>query len=156
MSYLLDLEFTFFINRSCEGDEMNIKAVNRALFLGASALLILLVSGSLGFVQEKTDEALTKKYAPILGDYEFDLADLGGDVQTLSVLIKEGELWIDSGDGDPAVMHPVEGIEFSFTAESSDGQTFEIKFAKDEEGQFNICQVNIVSMGIEIQGTKIK
>ena len=135
---------------------MKLKAANRALFIGACVLLILLVSGSFGFAQEKTDEALKKKYAPILGEYEFDLSDLGGDVQILSVLIGKGDLWIDSGDGDPATMQPVEGAEFEFTAESSDGQTFEIKFVKDEEGQFNTCQVNIVSMGIEIQGTKIK
>ena len=135
---------------------MKLKYSNPVVSLCVGVLLILMVSGSIGFAQEKTDEVLIKKYASILGDYEFDLSDLGGDVQTLSMLIGEGDIWIDSGDGDPAIMKPVEGAEFEFTAESSDGQTFEIRFAKDEEGEFNICHVNIVSMGLEIQGTKIK
>ena len=70
------------MNRPCEEDDMKLKAANRALFIGACVLLILLVSGSFGFAQEKTDEALKKKYAPILGEYEFDLSDIWIDVSS--------------------------------------------------------------------------
>jgi hypothetical protein len=114
-----------------------------------------MVSGSL-FAQEKSDEDLKKKYAPILGEYEFDLTDMGGDVQVLSFHINDGSLWVDSGDGDPAVCEPVEGQDLEFTAESSDGQTFEIRFGKDDEGKVTTCTINIVAMSLEIEGIKIK
>jgi hypothetical protein len=117
---------------------------------------LILVSGPAYAEQEKSDEALKKKYAPILGDYEFDLTDMGGDVQTLNFHINKGDLWVDSGDGDPAICEPGEGAEFEFQAVSSDGQEFEIRFEKDEEGQYAMCHINILSMGIEITGTKIK
>lgn len=116
----------------------------------------VLMSGPVCFEQEKPGADLEKKYAPILGDYEFDLADMGGDVQTLNFSIIEGALWVDSGDGDPAECEPVEGLDFEFTAVSSDGQEFEIRFEKDDEGEFSICYINIVAMSIEIVGSKIK
>ena len=122
-------------------------------------LALCLVPSILGLAyaeQEKTDDVLQKKYAPILGDYEFDLTDMGGDVQTLNFHLTDGKLWVDSGDGDPAVCEPVEGVEFEFKAVSSDGQEFEIRFAKDDEGSYSLCNINIVSMGMEISGTKIK
>jgi hypothetical protein len=117
--------------------------------------VVFLVSGSL-FAQEKSDDALTKKYAPILGEYEFDLTDMGGDVQVLTFHVTDGNLWVDSGDGDPAICEPVEGQDLEFTAESSDGQTFEIRFGKDDEGKVTTCTINIVAMSLEIEGTKIK
>jgi len=116
----------------------------------------LLMSGLLFAGQEKSDASLEKKYAPILGDYEFDLTEMGGEVQVLNYHITDGELWIDSGDGDPAICKPVEGAEFEFTAVSSDGQEFEIRFEKDDKGEYPLCNINILSMGIEISGTKIK
>ena len=78
------------------------------------------------------------------------------DPQVLNLHINDGKLWIDSGDGDPAVCEPVEGAEFEFKAVASDGQEFEIKFSKDDSGEYNLCNINLLSMGIEIQGTKIK
>ncbi len=130
-------------------------ANNRVLSVFAGLLLVFLITAPL-VAQEKSDDALTKKYAPILGEYEFDLSDMGGDVQLLTFHITDGALWVDSGDGDPAVCEPIEGAEFEFTAESSDGQTFEIQFGKDEEGKVSTCNINIVAMGIEIEGIKIK
>jgi hypothetical protein len=128
----------------------------RVVLMLVCLLAAILISGSVSVAQEKSDTALEKKYAPILGDYEFDLTDMGGDVQLLAFHITEGALWVDSGDGDPAVCEPVEGAEFEFTAVASDGQDFEIRFAKDDEGHYAICHINILSMGIEIEGTKIK
>ncbi len=106
--------------------------------------------------QEKSDDALKKKYAPILGEYEFNLTSMGGNVQILTYYIKDSELWADSGDGDPAIMEPMEGDEFAFRAESSDGQTFEIRFSKDDQGEYTICKILIVAMGLEVEGSKIK
>ena len=99
----------------------------RVFLMLAGLVPAILMSGLVAVAQEQTDVALEKKYAPILGDYEFDLTDMGGDVQVLNFHINEGALWIDSGDGDPAVCDPIEGADFEFNATASDGQEFEIK-----------------------------
>jgi hypothetical protein len=122
----------------------------------ACLMLGILMSGLIAVAQEKTDAELEKKYAPILGDYEFDLTDMGGDVQVVTFRIEEGKLWIDSGDGDPGICEPVEDAEFTFKAVASDGQEYEITFPKDGDGKHTICNVNILSMGLEVSGTKIK
>ena len=128
----------------------------RFVLMMACLMAAILMSGVLVAAQEKTDADLEKKYAPILGDYEFDMSDMGGDVIVLNFHINEEKLWIDSGDGDPAVCEQVEGVDFEFTATASDGQEFEIKFTKDSAGDYATCDINILSMGLEISGTKIK
>ncbi|MBU1339655.1 MAG: hypothetical protein KKD56_11385, partial [Acidobacteria bacterium] len=91
--------------------------VTRKTFNTALCLILgLLIAGSALAFQEKTGEALQNKYAPIIGTYEFDLSEMGGDVIYLEILIKEGELWGDSGDGMPVTLiQSVEG-EFEFDA----------------------------------------
>ena len=135
---------------------MKLFTCTRVVLMAVCLLAAILISGPVAVAQEKSDTALEKKYAPILGDYEFDMTDMGGDVLMLTFHITEGALWIDSGDGDPAVCEPVEGAEFEFTAVASDGQEFEIRFAKDDGGEYALCNINVLSMGIEIEGTKIK
>ncbi len=135
---------------------MKLSTRTRVILMLICLVPSLLMSGFSYAEQEKSDAALEKKYAPILSDYEFDLTDMGGDVQILNFHITDGELWVDSGDGDPAICEPVEGAEFEFKAVSSDGQEFEIRFEKDDEGQYALCHINIVTMGMEISGTKIK
>ena len=126
--------------------------------VGLSLILIAaLVSGSLAVAsQEKTDEELKKKYGAILGEYEFDLSELGGDTQILTFYIQEGELWADSGDGRPAILEPVESDEgMKFTAEDPESGVFEITFLKDEEGNYTKCRAYIHNMDLEIEGIKI-
>jgi hypothetical protein len=135
--------------------------MNRTISKCASILVVflfsaLILSGTIEAPQEKSDDVLQKKYAPILGEYEFDLTSMGGNVQVLSYYVKDGELWADSGDGDPAIMEPMEGDEFAFNAEGSDGQAFEIRFSKDDQGEYTICKILIVAMGLEVEGSKIK
>ena len=127
---------------------------NRIIITLMGLVLILLVSGSITFAQAQSDEALKKKYAPIVGEYEFDLTEMGGDVQYVDFQVKDGELWADSGDGDPATCDPVEGAEFEFKAVGSDGQEFEIKFVKNEQDQYTICTIFIVMMDTEVKGIK--
>lgn len=126
---------------------------SHAISIIGFALFFLVVS-SMVFSQEQSDEALKKKYAPIIGEYEFDLTEMGGEVQYLTFYVKDGALWGDSGDGDPATCDPVEGEEFKFKAVGSDGQEFEITFVKDEKGQYTICKVYIVAMDMEVEGIK--
>ena len=128
---------------------------NKRIFITLIGLILFfLISNSSTFAQEKSDEALNKKYAPIVGEYEFDLTSMGGEVQYVTFHVKEGEIWADSGDGDPAPMDPVEGAEFEFKAVGSDGQEFEIKFVKNDQGHYTICKIFIVMMDMEVEGIK--
>jgi len=118
------------------------------------AVLLLALSGPV-FSQDQTDEELKKKYGAIIGEYEFDLSELGGENVLLSFYIEEGELWSDSGDGRPASMEPIEDLEFAFVGEDPVQGRFEFYFTKDDEGKYTKCRVVLESMGMEIYGIKI-
>ena len=118
------------------------------------ALLLLAVNGFV-FSQDQTDEELKKKYEAIIGDYEFDLSEMGEETALLTFYIEEGELWADSGDGRPASLEPIEDLEFAFTGEDPEQGRFEFYFLKDDEGQYSKFRVVIESMGLEIIGFKI-
>lgn len=135
---------------------MNKKLYKHLSAIAAVLFLVFFVAASAAQAQEKSDDALKKKYAPILGEYEFDLTSMGGNVEVLNYYIQDGEIWADSGDGDPAVMEPMDEEGFAFKTVSSDGQTFEIRFSKDDQGDYSICKILIVEMGLEVEGTKIK
>jgi len=123
--------------------------------LFVSVALLLAVLNGVAFSQETTDEELKKKYEPIIGDYEFDLSDLGGETQILTFYVEDVKLWVDSGDGRPAVMEPAEGQEFKFTATDPESGYFELTFIKDDEGKYTECRVYIENADLEIVGFKI-
>jgi hypothetical protein len=108
---------------------------------------------SISTAQEESDAGLEKKYAPILGEYEFVT---GGGSDIILFYIEEGDLWADSGDGRPQTLQPDEDEMFSFTAQDPINGEFEIKFLKDEQDEYTICQIANAAMGLELEGTKIK
>jgi len=118
------------------------------------AVLLLAVNGSV-FSQAQTDEELKTKYEAIIGEYEFDLSELGGETALMTFYIEEGELWADSGDGRPASLNPIEDLEFAFEGEDPEQGRFEFYFLKDDEGHYSKCRVVIESEGLEIFGIKI-
>jgi hypothetical protein len=126
-----------------------------SLILSISIYLIagLFSVNSVSVAQEKSDEDLKKEFVPILGEYAFES---GGATFTLRFYIENNALWADSGDGRPATMKPIEDEVFAFTAEDPISGLFEIKFPKDDHGEYTRCQVINQSMGMEIEGTKIK
>ena len=127
----------------------------RGVCLALCVAFLLSALNGTALSQEKTDEELKKKYEAIIGDYEFDLTDLGGESQILSYYVEDGNLWIDSGDGRPAIMEPDEDEEFKFGANDPEAGYFEITFLKDEEGKYTRCRVYIENMDLEIIGVKI-
>ena len=65
-----------------------------------------------GISQEKTQD-LEKKYADIIGDYEFDMTDMGMGVVTVSFYVEGDAFWAwPSTASSAAKLEPVEGKEF--------------------------------------------
>lgn len=126
---------------------------NRHLCIFVCLVVGLFVVCSVSLAQERSDEDLKKEYEPILGEYEFVV---GGQTDIIRFYIEGNALWADSGDGRPATLEPVEDKEFSFTAEDPISGMFEIKFVKDDQGEYSTCHIVNTSMGLEIDGIKIK
>jgi hypothetical protein len=118
------------------------------------AVLLLAVCGPV-FSQDQTDEELKKKYGAIIGEYEFDLSELGAENALMTFYIEKGALWADSGDGRPATLEPLEDLEFAFAGEDPEQGRLEFYFLKDDDGKYSKCRVVLESMGLEIMGIKI-
>lgn len=119
--------------------------------------VMLLVMNPVVSAQEK-DQALAKKYAVIVGDYEFDMTETEmGAVMTVNFYFEDGVLWaLPETSAEPAKMEPVEGKTFEFTIEDPEEGTYEIKFVKDESGKYTKCHVKNETVGFDLVGTKLK
>jgi hypothetical protein len=92
-----------------------------------------------------------KKYAPIIGTYEFYM---DADVMNVKFWVEDGKFLGAPPGETPAEIVLLEGEEWKFEATTEDGQYFLITFAKDESGKFNKCTLE--SMGMEIEGKRIE
>ena len=95
--------------------------------------------------------AQDKKYADIVGDYEFDQE---GQIILVSFWVEEGQLWGRPEGQAAAVLEPVEGKPLHFEVNTGDGQTMELEFVKDDSGKVAKCLVDM--MGMAMEGVKIK
>lgn len=129
---------------------MNKAKMRHLLFVVMVVALIVSVGGLSVWAQD-SDEALQKKYAPILGDYEFDME---GQFMLVSFWVESGALWGGPEGQEAAELSPVEGKELEFEINTPDGQYMEVEFIKDEAGKIVKCAV--LAMGMEMEGIKIK
>ncbi len=121
-----------------------------------SLFLAVLLFGTIAFTFQ-TDEELKKKYAPILGSYEFDMTDYEMGVLTVEIYVEYSSLWaLPSTADSPAEMIALEGKEFEFNIEDPDEGTYEIKFMKDDKSEYSKCHVINEFAGMDVIGTKIK
>jgi len=99
---------------------------------------------------------LEKKYAPIVGDYEFDMSESGMGVMTVQIYVENGALWAWPQDmGDPGEMIPKEGEEFVFTIDGGDGSMWVLEFLTNSAGQYIKCHAVNEVMGTDITGDKV-
>ena len=100
---------------------------------------------------------LEEKYAPILGDYEFDMTDFGWGIVTAKMYVENDALWSwpDNSD-EPGEMIPVEGEEFVFTIDAGEQGLYKLEFMKDDSGEYTKCHVANETLGIDATGEKIK
>ena len=120
-----------------------------SLFVGTVFLLSLLTFSAAA-------QDLEKKYAPIVGDYEFDMSESGMGIMTVQIYVENDALWALPQDmGDPGEMIPKEGEEFVFTIDAGDEGSWTLEFLKDESGKYTKCHAVNEVMGTDITGEKI-
>jgi hypothetical protein len=127
-----------------------------ALSLAAAAFLMMLILAPAAPALAQEGQA-KGKYAELIGDYEFDLADLGMGVVVMNVYEEGDSLWVwAETSSEPTEMTPVEGEKYKFTIEDDEEGRYEVSFLKDEEGKYTKCRVVNENMSLDTTGTKIK
>ena len=103
------------------------KLKNNPMLGGAVFLMAtLFLFSSLSYPLQEED--LEKKYASILGKYEFDMSEMGFGMVIVEFYVENGSIWAQTDVGsEPGEMLPIEGTEFEFTVEDPQEGTYEIK-----------------------------
>jgi hypothetical protein len=125
-----------------------------AIFAGGLALLLMIVPALKA--QTNSDEALAKKYGKILGRYEFDFSSLGGEVTVTEIVVRQGALWVDDGDGRPADIKPVNDSAMEFAGEDTVNGPVQVTFIKDDSGTVVKCRLVMPGLSLDVTGTKLK
>jgi hypothetical protein len=116
----------------------------------AAICIVLLLVFSCGTAFSLSED-LEKKYAPIIGTYEFSME---AQIMNVKFWVEEEKFWGAPPGETPVEIVPLQGENWKFEATTDDGQYFIITFAKDESGKFNKCTLE--SMGMVIEGTRIE
>lgn len=125
-----------------------------AFFMAGLALALIAVPGLAA--QSNPDEALAKKYADLLGKYDLDLTALGGDMHPTDVIVKDGKLWIDDGDGRPAEIRPVGDSGLEFEGQDDYNGAVKVTFIKDDQGAVVKMHLVMPDTGLDAFGNKVK
>jgi len=125
-----------------------------AIFAGGLALLLMIVPALQA--QTNTDEALAKKYEKILGRYEFDFSSMGGEVTVTEIVVRQGALWVDDGDGRPAEIKPVNESAVEFAGADAVNGPLQVTFIKDDSGTVVKCRLVMPNLSLDVTGVKLK
>jgi len=130
------------------------RARKAAIFAGGLAVALLIAPALKA--QTTSDEALTKKYANLLGRYDLDLTAAGGDMHPINVIVKDGSLWLDDGDGRPAAIKPVGDSGLEFEGQDDQNGPIKVTFIKDDSGAVVKMHMVMPDAGLDATGQKIK
>jgi hypothetical protein len=120
-------------------------------------LVLILFGSQILFYAGQSDEELKKKYAPILGEYEFDLSEMGMGTLTATFYVEDGSVWgLNDANPNPGELIPVEEKTFEFTLENPEEGMYIFTFVKDEDGKYTKVKVVNEEMGTDLLGKKIK
>ena len=125
-----------------------------AIFAGGLALLLMIVPALKA--QTNIDEALAKKYGKILGRYEFDFSAMGGEVTVTEIVVRQGALWVDDGDGRPAEIKPVNDSAVEFAGADAVNGPLQVTFIKDDSGAVVKCRLVMPDVSLDVTGNKLK
>jgi hypothetical protein len=121
-----------------------------------AGLALTLVTVLAMAAQTGADEALAKKYANILGGYELDMTARGGDMHPIDVIVKDGKLWIDDGDGRPAEIRPVGDSGLEFEGRDDYNGAIKVTFIKDDKGAVIKMRLVMPDNDLDVFGNKVK
>jgi hypothetical protein len=135
---------------------MRTSLVARLFALSMAALFTALLAVPVTAAQSNPDEILAKKFANILGRYDLDLTAVGGEMHPTEVIVKDGKLWLDDGDGRPADISPVgdSGLEFEGLDERNGA--IKVTFIKDAQGAVVKMHLVMPDQGLDVFGDKVK
>jgi len=129
--------------------------LRKAAIFAVGLGLVLLAAPSLRS-QTAADEALTKKYADLLGRYDLDLTALGGDMHPTNVIVRDGGLWLDDGDGRPDAIKPAGDSGLEFEGQDDNSSPIKVTFIKDDSGAVVKMHLVMADAGVDVFGKKIK
>jgi len=136
---------------------MKTSGFSRLFALSIAALALALVFAPAMAAQTSADdEALAKKYANILGRYDLDLTAVGGDMHPTEVVVRDGKLWIDDGDGRPAEIKPVGDSGLEFEGLDDYNGSVKVTFIKDDAGAVVKMHLVMPDAGLDAYGNKVK
>lgn len=124
--------------------------------LSVAGLVLALIAAPAVAAQAGADEALAKKYANILGRYDLDLTAVGGDMHPTEVVIRDGKLWVDDGDGRPAEIKPVGDSGLEFEGQDDNNGLIKVTFIKDDSGAVAKMHLVMPDAGLDVYGNKVK
>ena len=125
-----------------------------AIFAGGLALVLTIVPSLKA--QTSIDEPLAKKYERILGRYEFDFSAFGGEVKVTEIVVRQGALWVDDGDGRPAEIKPVNDSTVEFAGADAVNGPVQLTFIKDDSGTVVKCRLVMPDLSLDVTGIKLK
>jgi hypothetical protein len=132
--------------------KMNSRRRGSSWVWGSAFMLLMLTSIS---VTAAAGQDPAKTYEKFLGNYEFDLGDMGG-VKVFEFYVKDGAFWIEYGFTSPGELKAEENSTDQFTFTDPDDGLIKVTFQKDAEGQYSKCRVVAESLSLDIVGTKLK
>lgn len=124
------------------------------LTAGLCALALVSVPAMAG--QSGADEALAKKYAAILGTYELDLTAMGGDLHPTDIVVRDGKLWVDDGDGRPAEIKPVGDSGLEFEGQDEFNGPVKVTFIKNDQNVVIKMRLVMPDQDLDVSGNKVK
>lgn len=121
-----------------------------------AGLVLALIYAQAMPIQSSADEVLAKKHAKILGRYDLDLTPMGGDMHPTNIIVRDGKLWVDDGDGRPAEIKPVGDSILEFEGQDDYNGAIKIKFVKDDSGAVVGMRLVMPDTGLDAYGKKVK
>ena len=125
----------------------------KLIFTVLTCLAFLLsLFGGMSFAQENKVDT-EKLYAEIAGSFEFEYE---GQYIVFVFTVEDGNL-MGAPEGEVLdILQPVEDTDMEFTGFDPNGNEFQFKFARDDDGKITKCTVNVPAEGIEVEGFRIK
>jgi hypothetical protein len=135
---------------------MKTPAFFRILSFSIAGLVLASASSQARPIQSSADEGLAKKHAKILGRYDLDLTSVGGDMHPTNVIVRDGKLWVDDGDGRPAEIKPIGDSTLEFEGQDDYNGAIKVTFIMDDSGAVISMHLVMPDAGLDVYGNKVK